>query len=382
MAVQKHPSWKTYRYDFQCRRRRFSGDTFETTKRAAKEVERQIKAEVKERLRNQPKKAGGPVTFKQAADRWHDEVGRHHANEKTTLRDLLRLQERIGTNTMLHEITDETVADLVAKRRGDRAWNRKDKGFVKPATVNRSVTMRLRDIVIRARKVWKVQTPDIDFGQHMLPEPQERVREGSIVEEDTALSKLTPGYAEATRFAFETGCRRMEILGMEWSRVDFFSDRFEVTGKYGKRRFLPMTESVRALLWDQQGFHPRKVWTYEAQRTDKRRGIVRGQHYPLTEAGFKTAFRRAVARAGIEDFRFHDTRHTAATRILRESNLRVVQNILGHSDPKTTAKYAHAMDNDLKNAMQAASVTRGPIKSPIDNSEKHAKMMKGNKKRD
>lgn len=52
----------------------------------------------------------------------------------------------------------------------------------------------------------------------------------------------------------------------------------------------------------------------------------------------------AIARSGVKDFRFHDTRHTAATRVLRESNLRVVQTLLGHSDVKTTTKYPHAID--------------------------------------
>ncbi len=55
------------------------------------------------------------------------------------------------------------------------------------------------------------------------------------------------------------------------------------------------------------------------------------------------------------DFHFHDLRHTSATRILRKSNLRVVQQLLGHSDIATTTKYAHAVDDDIRNAMEAVS---------------------------
>ncbi|MEX3008324.1 tyrosine-type recombinase/integrase [Hoeflea sp. TYP-13] len=295
------------------------------------------------------------MTFKAAASRWYQEVGQHHENEETTVTDLNWLKRHIGPNTLLHDITDSKLAELVARRRGEHKWGRKELGLVANTTVNRSVTQRLRHIILRAKNIWKVQVPDIKFTDHLLDEPQERVREASIGEEADILSQLTRGYDDAIRFAFDTGCRRMEILGMEWSHVDFFSDRFTVTGKYGKIRTLPMSETARALLWDQRSHHPSKVWTYEAQRTLKKQGIIRGQRYPQTEAGLKTAFRRATERAGVENFRFHDTRHTAATRILRESNLRIVQDILGHSDPKTTTKYAHATDDDIRRAMNAAS---------------------------
>ncbi|EHS52593.1 integrase family protein [Rhizobium sp. PDO1-076] len=51
---------------------------------------------------------------------------------------------------------------------------------------------------------------------------------------------------------------------------------------------------------------------------------------------------RAAPSAGVQSFRFHDTRHTTATRILRASNLKVTQRLLGHADIATTTKYAHA----------------------------------------
>jgi hypothetical protein len=90
--------------------------------------------------------------------------------------------------------------------------------------------------------------------------------------------------------------------------------------------------------------------------------LLQSGDYPLSESGLKTAMRRAVPDAGVANFRFHDTRHTAATRILRKSNLRVAQILLGHSDIKTTTKYAHAVDDDIRAAMNAASPTKNPTK--------------------
>ncbi|MBY5837123.1 tyrosine-type recombinase/integrase [Rhizobium leguminosarum] len=69
--------------------------------------------------------------------------------------------------------------------------------------------------------------------------------------------------------------------------------------------------------------------------------------------------------AGVTNFRFHDTRHTAATRVLRKSNLRVAQRLLGHADIATTAKYTHALDDDLRDALEATS---NPRRNPTEHS--------------
>lgn len=81
-------------------------------------------------------------------------------------------------------------------------------------------------------------------------------------------------------------------------------------------------------------------------------------------SGLDTAFGRAMAKAGIKDFRFHDLRHTTATRLLRqEGNLRMVQKLLRHSDIATTARYAHVLDEDLRNALNRMATTN-PEESP------------------
>lgn len=97
-----------------------------------------------------------------------------------------------------------------------------------------------------------------------------------------------------------------------------------------------------------------------ARRTDKRKGIVRGERYATTYCGLQIAVRRAVFAAGVKNFRFHDTRHTAATRTLRKSNLKVVQHLLGHADIATTVKYAHVTSDDLRGALEAATPTESP----------------------
>lgn len=382
MSVYKRSGKETYSYDFIVGGRRFSGDTGATKKRDAKSFEDQQRQIAKATIAAETAGDGGTMTFEAAALRWYQEVGQHHKNFETTLKVLDWLKRNLGASTDLRDIDDAMVARLVAKRRGERVRRRHKDGkmyegnLVAPSTVNRTCTQPLREIILRAKNVWKTSVGDVAFGKHLLKERKERVREASTEEESAIMEQLERGYDDAIRFAFLNGCRRMEILGLEWRHVDFFSRRFTVTGKGGHSRTIPMSQETFEILWAQKDHHPVRVFTFEAKRTLKKTGLVRGRRYPLTESGLKSAMRRAVPAAGVTDFRFHDTRHTAATRVLRKSNLRVAQRLLGHADIATTTKYAHALDEDLRAALEATS---SPTRSPTEDQSAHVNTM-GNKR--
>src|SRR4051794_20638671 len=124
-----------------------------------------------------------------------------------------------------------------------------------------------------------------------------------------------------------------------------------IFGKGDKLAPIPMSAAVRELLWSLQGAHKTRVF-------------VRPSGDPISISGLDTAFGRAMTKAGIEDFRFHDLRHTTATRLLRqEGNLRMVQKLLRHSDIATTARYAHVLDADLRNALDRMA-TQNPEENP------------------
>lgn len=355
--IRKDSKDGTYSYEFRLRGHRFSGNTRKTSEREALKVERQKREEAALEMANAASFQSDDLTFEVAVTKYWDEVAQHHKNNLTTLWALDWLTASIGRKTKLSKINDRKVAELVAKRRNDLIPNRKVAQKISPATVNRTMTQPLREMLIRAAKVWRVKTNDINWSQHLLAEKGERVREASIGEENQIMSELERGYDVAVRFAFLSGCRRMEILGLTWANVDFFGKTFTVTGKGNKVRIIPMSQAIFDLLWDERNHHKEKVFTFVAKRTLRKPEYVRGERYPLTESGLKSAMRRAVSDAGVENFRFHDTRHTAATRILRASNLRVAQKLLGHTDIKTTTKYAHAMIEDVRSAMDAMSAT-------------------------
>lgn len=353
MSLYKPKGRTNYSYAFEISGHRFSGSTGTGDRREAKKIVEQLKREKKDEIAKQAKfTAEGPMSFEIAASRYWTETGQHLANSVDCFRYLGWLERQIGRHTTLDKITDSKVALMVVTRRGEGVSN---------ATVNRSVIEPLRGLVRRAARVWKVPVAGIEWGDHWLREPQERIREASRDEETKLLTAMRDDYAPAVRFAFLTGCRRAEIVGLTWQRVDFFGKTFTVIGKGDKTRTIPMTTPVYDLLWQEKDHHATAVFTYVVKATRKHLELVRGERRPITMEGFKTAWRRYKADSGVENFRFHDTRHTAATRTLRTGNLKIVQQMLGHEDIATTAKYAHAMLDDMRTAMEAANNIQSSI---------------------
>jgi integrase len=123
--------------------------------------------------------------------------------------------------------------------------------------------------------------------------------------------------------------------------VNWDARKIEKRGKGDKRVSVPITDTIREILWPLRGHHAEIVFTYVAKRTRKHQNLVKGTRYPITYSGLKSAWKRIRASAAVSDFRFHDFRHDFATKLLRETrNLKLVQRALNHADIKTTTKYA------------------------------------------
>jgi integrase len=86
---------------------------------------------------------------------------------------------------------------------------------------------------------------------------------------------------------------------------------------------------------------------------------VRGERYPITYNGTKSAWERLRADAGVTDFRFHDFRHDFGSKLLRETgNVKLVMKAMNHRDIKSTARYAHVNDADVAAAVERVARAR------------------------
>lgn len=371
MSVFIHKTTKdgTYSFDFQFRGDRFTGSTGVTTRREAETFERAEKDRVR-RLADLNEGANGKhLTLEQASGRWMAEVGNRRKDKRRCLDNIDWLLTHFGGGIKLTAIDDEAVAKMVTARASelDQRITVGEPRLVSNSTVNRTAIEPLRQIIGRARKVWKVPVGRVNVNDHLLKEPRERNREADADEEAAIMDRLDRGYELATEFAITHGLRRMEVVGLMKTDVDFFNRKIRVRGKGGKVADVPLSDAGYDMLWSLRHTATGHVFTFASAYTRKSNGIqyVRGQHYPITYEGFGSQFKRGVAASGVKDFHIHDLRHTAASRTARNSNLKVVQILLRHEKLETTLRYVHANLEDVRAALNAA----GPVKSPVKGSD-------------
>ncbi len=167
----------------------------------------------------------------------------------------------------------------------------------KPATVNRYLAT-IRNLLRMARDEW--QWIDTFPKIRLLPGEVERDRWLTREEAERLIRCCPPHLAALVRFALATGCRAGEITGLEWSRVDLNRKTAWLNRtKNGTPRGVPLNEDATEVLREQIGKHLQFCFTYLGQ--------------PLRADVTNTAWHNALSRAGIEDFRFHDLRHTWAS---------------------------------------------------------------------
>lgn len=351
MSVYQPKGSPYFHFDFQFRGVRFHGSTRSKNRRQAELIERAEREKARQLLRAGDKSVL-QLTIDTAAGRYWHEVGQHHACSRETWTNLARLIDYFGKDKLVNEITDDNVAQMVAWRRGQRRWGRKDMQFISPATVNRSTTEVLQKLFSHARRTWKARFDnEPDWHRHMLKEPQERVRELKVAEGAKLDAFVRADYEPFLTFARATGQRFKECLMLKWSDVDWNERTITTGGKGGRTIVIPITPTVASILWPLRGHDPERVFTYVAQR--KRAGQVKGRRYPLTVGGAKSQWRRLRSKAGLENFRFHDIRHDVGTKLLRDTgNLKLVQKALNHSDIKTTTRYAHVLDEEVAEALE------------------------------
>lgn len=144
--------------------------------------------------------------------------------------------------------------------------------------------------------------------------------------------------ADALRFLLMTGTRRSEVLQARWGAIDLERKQWYLPHtKNGKSRFVFLNDAAVALLRSRPRIEG-SVYVFPGKT-----GLPIVNPYK--------GFHRAMVRAGISDFRIHDLRHSFASLAINNgATLYEVQHLLGHSDSKTTQRYAHVASANLRKA--------------------------------
>jgi integrase len=247
-----------------------------------------------------------------------------------------------------------------------RLKGRKDAALISNATVNRSTIKVLQRIFTFAKEEGALFENEPKWKDLLLAEPLERVRELQDDEATAFEQVMRDDYGPFFEFVRASGLRQKECVTLKWSEVNLGTGQITKVGKGGQRVVFPITKAIREILFPLQGQHPEFVFTYVAMYGNRRLGRVRGQRYPLTLNGARTAWQRIRAKSGVKDFRFHDFRHDFGTKILRKTgNLKLAQKAMNHRDIKSTLRYAHVLDSDVAAAVEAVAESRNKSRTIV-----------------
>jgi integrase len=160
-------------------------------------------------------------------------------------------------------------------------------------------------------------------------------------EEEGRLLPLLDGEVRAAALlSLNTGMRRMSILRLRASDVDFARRVVTFTRKGGRRQSVPLNAAALSVLRELAG-----AATPEGHLFHNRRG----HNLSATNAPFQ----RAVRAAKLGDFHFHDLRHTFATRLRSHTDAYTLRDVMGHAKADTTDIYVTTSLEDQRRAVES-----------------------------
>lgn len=279
-----------------------------------------------------------------------------------------RFKSHFGEGTLLANIR---YVDLETYRNNLRRTPTQHGAVRKDGTVNREMSC-LHHLFTKAVEWEMMERNPFDKGKTLLlKENNQRLRFLSEEEIQDLLAQRPRHLRRIVECAILTGMRRGEILSLKWSQVRNGFIYLQKT-KTNEPRQIPINDDLAALLGEiRKEFNGEYVFTYRKSE-DKLKGAKpvrkRKKPAPVAEAvsGIKSAFNTALKNAGIENFRFHDLRHTFASHaVMRGGTLKQVQEILGHKTMTMTLRYAHLSQEHKKeavNRLNGLTARSGPEK--------------------
>lgn len=196
-----------------------------------------------------------------------------------------------------------------------------------PATANRYLAL-IRAILRKAANDWEWidRAPFV----RLYKEAKRRIRWITPEQAATLLEELPEHQRDVVLFALSTGLRQSNVLRLEWSQIDLVRAVAWIHPDQAKARraiHVPLNSQAVAVLNRQIGRHPERVFTFRGK--------------PIRWANTR-AWREALRRAGIEDFRWHDLRHTWASWLTQHGTpSNVLQELGGWESESMVRRYAH-----------------------------------------
>ncbi|WP_230677295.1 site-specific integrase [Pluralibacter gergoviae] len=183
-------------------------------------------------------------------------------------------------------------------------------------------------------KAPKISTPRVKNG---------RIRWLTEEESKRLFAEIAPHFFPIVMFAITTGLRRSNVTDLEWSQVDL--DRRMAwmhpdETKAGNAIGVPLNETACGILRNQQGLHKR--WVFVHTKVAYRSDGTKTPAVRKMRTDSNKAWKGALRRAGISNFRFHDLRHTWASWLVQSGvSLLALKEMGGWETLEMVQRYAH-----------------------------------------
>lgn len=292
-------------------------------RRAAQEYYDKLKAESWQiaKLGHKPTR-----TWDEAAYRWLQEKSHKKSHHSDVY--IVKWLQPFFSMRPLNEITRDMVAEIVEAKRKESS----------PSRANRIIAL-IRAVLRKAELDWGWL--DKAPALRMYPEPKHRVRWLTPEQLNRLLLELPEHQREAVIFAASTGLRQANVVRLEWSQVNLESKTawiYADQAKGGRDIHVSLNETALAVLRRQLGKHQARVFTYNGE--------------PYNRA-YTKAWQKALKRAGIDNFRWHDLRHTWASWLAQKGvPLHDIQEMGGWETAAMVRRYAHLSPAHLAHRAQ------------------------------
>lgn len=268
----------------------------------------------------------------EAVLRWLKEM-QHKKSLRTDIYHFKWLQSRLNKFS-LHAINKNVLEKLAQEREAEGCG---------ATTVNHTLTM-IKSVLNRAYKEWEWISSVPPFPRRHVDNA--RIRWLTRDEVARLLKELPPHLQAMTRFTLATGLRASNVANLKWENVNMDMAHAVIHSdeiKNKKSLGVPLNLEAMDVLKSLRGIHPRYVFTYRKK--------------PVTQINTK-AWRQALKRAGIIDFRWHDLRHTwASWHIQSGTTLQELFELGGWSSFDMVLRYAHLSSKHLIKAAERISRT-------------------------
>ena len=277
-------------------------------------------------------------TMKEFGQRFLDEHVASHCKSTTQAEYKRSVELFINAKIGAHRISDVTRADVVELHQSMKAT---------PYQANR--TLGVLSVMFTVAHTWGVRTDGLNPCWKVKRYKEEK-RERYLTDEELArLGKVLresdsePEAVNCIQLLLLTGCRLSEIQKLKWEHVDLDSGVLRLPDSKTGAKLVAIGKAVVDLFKS-----IRKVEGNPYIIT----GQLEGQHL----SDMQRPWRRLRKRAGLNDLRLHDLRHSFASDALQLGmDLPMIGKLLGHTQVQTTARYAHLKIDPIRAAAEKVS---------------------------